>query len=91
MPLSRANALFASLDEAELTSPGHDKTKFAIDFVMDGTPDHYEGRQDFGDGDGSLIDHIEKYHALYENNADWENHLLHTEGKEALEAQQRRL
>ena len=86
MPLSRANTLFASLDEAELASPGYDKTKFAIDFVMDGQPDHYEGRQDFGDGDGSLIDHIEKYHAHYENNADWENHLLHTEGKEAVEA-----
>ena len=80
MPLSRANALFASLDEAELASPGYDKTKFAIDCVFDGEADHYEGRQDFGDGDGSLIDHIEKYHAHYENNADWENHLLHTEG-----------
>lgn len=86
MLLSRANALFASLDEAELASPGYDKTKFAIDCVFDGEADHYEGRQDFGDGDGSLIDHIEKYHAHYENNADWENHLLHTEGKEALEA-----
>ena len=86
MPLSRANALFASLDEAQLASPGYDKTKFAIDCVFDGEADHYEGRQDFGDGDGSLIDHIEKYHAHYENNADWENHLLHTEGKEALEA-----
>ena len=86
MPLSRANALFASLDEAELASPGYDKTKFAIDCVFDGEADHYEGRQDFGDGDGSLIDHIEKYHAHYENNADWENHLLHTEGKEAVEA-----
>ena len=86
MPLSRANALFASLDEAELASPGYDKTKFAIDCVFDGEADHYEGRQDLGDGDGSLIDHIEKYHAHYENNADWENHLLHTEGKEALEA-----
>ena len=86
MPLSRANTLFASLDEAELASPGYDKTKFAIDCVFDGEADHYEGRQDFGDGDGSLIDHIEKYHAHYENNADWENHLLHTEGKEAVEA-----
>jgi len=86
MPLSRANILFASLDEAQLASPGYDKTKFAIDCVFDGEADHYEGRQDFGDGDGSLIDHIEKYHAHYENNADWENHLLHTEGKEALEA-----
>lgn len=86
MPLSRANTLFASLDEAQLASPGYDKTKFAIDCVMDGQPEHYEGRQDFGDGDGTLIDHIEKYHAHYENNEEWDNHLLHTEGKEALEA-----
>ena len=86
MPISRANALFASLDEAQLASPYYDKTKFAIDFVMDGQPDHYEGRQDFGDGDGSLIDHIESYHAHYENNADWDSYLLHNEGKEALEA-----
>ena len=86
MSLSRANALFASLDEAQLASPGYDKTKFAIDYVMDGQPDHYEGRQDFGDGDGTLIDHIEKYHAYYENNADWDNQVLHNEGKEALEA-----
>ncbi|MCE4768750.1 antirestriction protein ArdA, partial [Clostridioides difficile] len=86
MPLSRANTLFASLDEAQLASPGFDKTKFAIDCVMDGQPEHYEGRQDFGDGEGSLIDHIEKYHAYYENNAEWDNHLLHNEGKEALEA-----
>ncbi len=86
MPLSRANTLFASLDEAQLASPGYDKTKFAIDCVMDGQPEHYEGRQDFGDGDGTLIDHIEKYHAYYENNEEWDNHLLHNEGKEALEA-----
>ena len=28
---------------------------------MDGQPDYYVGRQDLGDGDGTLIDHIESY------------------------------
>ena len=30
--------------------------------------------------------HIESYHAYYENNADWDNFVLHSGGKEALEA-----
>ena len=86
MRLSEADKLFASLDEARKDSPGYDKTKFRIDFVMNGEADHYEGRQDFGDGDGGLIEHIEKYHAYYADNPDWDNHLLRNEGKEALEA-----
>ena len=53
---------------------------------MDGQPDNYIGRQDLGDGDGTLTDHIEKYHAYYENNADWDNFVLHSGGTEALEA-----
>ena len=90
MPLSRANALFASLDEAELASPGYAKTEFTIDFVMNGTPNHYSGRQDLGDGDGNLIDHIEKYHTDYINNEDWENYLLRNKGKEGLAADKER-
>ena len=85
-PLSRANALIEALDEASLESPGYDKTEFRIDYVMNGIPDHYEGRQDLGDGDGTLIEHIEKYHSYYANNPDWDKHLLQHEGKEALEA-----
>ena len=86
MPLSRADTLFASLDAAEAGSPGYDKTAFRIDFVMDGQADQYEGRQDFGDGEGGLIDHIEKYHTYYANNEEWNNYLLRNEGKEALDA-----
>ena len=85
-PLSRANALIEAIDEANLASPGYDKTEFRIDYVMNGIPDHYEGRQDLGDGEGALIDHIEKYHTYYANNPDWDNYLLQHEGKEALEA-----
>ena len=85
-PLSRANALIEAIDEANLASPGYDKTEFRIDYVMNGTPDHYEGRQDLGDGEGALIEHIEKYHTYYANDPNWENYLLQHEGKEALEA-----
>ena len=85
-PLSRANALIEALDEANLESPGYDKTEFRIDYVMNGTADQYEGRQDLGDGDGSLVEHIEQYHTHYLNNGEWDNYLLRNEGKEALEA-----
>ena len=86
MSLSEANATIGSLDAAVTTEDGYYKTKFRIDFVMDGQPDNYIGRQDLGDGDGTLIEHIESYHAYYENNADWDNYVLRHEGKEALEA-----
>ena len=86
MSLSEANAAIASLDAAVTKEDGYYKTKFRIDFVMDGQPDNYIGRQDLGDGDGTLIEHIEDYHAYYENNSEWENYILHNEGKEALEA-----
>ena len=86
IPLSRANTLIEALDEANLESPGYDKTAFRIDYVMNGIPDHYEGRQDLGDGDGSLVEHIEQYHTHYLNNEQWDNYLLQREGKEALEA-----
>ncbi|NBI88034.1 DUF4316 domain-containing protein [Lachnospiraceae bacterium] len=85
-PLSRANALIEAIDEANLASPGYDKTEFRIDYVMNGIPDHYEGRQDLGDGEGALIEHIEKHHTYYANDPNWENYLLQHEGKEALEA-----
>ena len=86
MSLSEANALIGNLDTAVTKEDGYYKTKFRIDFVMDGQPDYYGGRQDLGDGDGTLIEHIEDYHAYYENNSEWENYILHNEGKEALEA-----
>ena len=86
IPLSRANTLIEALDEANLESPGYDKTTFRIDFVMNGKADQYEGRQDLGDGEGALIEHIEKYHAYYANDPYWNNFLLEHEGKEALEA-----
>lgn len=86
MSLSEANALIESLDRATVSEDGYYKTKFRIDFVMNGQPNDYIGRQDLGDGDGTLIEHIESYHAYYENNADWDNFVLHSGGTEALDA-----
>ena len=94
MPLHEAEAVFKALDEAQRhdrEQPGHTglwytKTKFRIDFTMQGQPDNYEGRQDFGDGDGSLIEHIQGYHEYYAQDESWKNHVLHYEGPEAWEA-----
>ena len=91
MPLHEAEAVFKELDSArrhEREQPGYwyDKTKFRIDFTMQGQPDSYEGRQDFGDGYGSLIQHIRGYHEYYAQDESWKNHVLHHEGPEAWEA-----
>ena len=94
MPLHEAEAVFKELDSArrhDREQPGYtghwyDKTKFRIDFTMQGQPDSYEGRQDFGDGGGSLIQHIRGYHEYYVQDESWKNHVLHHEGPEAWEA-----
>ena len=94
MPLHEAETVFKELDSArrhDREHPGYtghwyDKTKFRIDFTMQGQPDSYEGRQDFGDGDGSLIQHIRGYHEYYAQDESWKNHVLHHEGPEAWEA-----
>ena len=94
MPLHEAEAVFKELDSArrhDREQPGYtghwyDKTRFRIDFTMQGQPDSYEGRQDFGDGDGSLIQHIRGYHEYYAQDESWKNHVLHHEGPEAWEA-----
>ena len=93
LPLARADALFKALDEekrSEREKPGYtggwyDKTKFRIDCTFHGERDSYEGRQDFGDGDGALIDHIQAYHEYYAKDESWKNFVLHNEGAEAWE------
>ena len=94
MPLHEAEAIFKELDSAkryEREQPDYkgswyDKTKFRIDFTFQGQPDNYEGRQDFGDGDGSLIEHIRGYHEYYAQDESWKNHVLKHDGPEAWEA-----
>ena len=93
MPLARADALFKALDEekrverekSDYEGSWYDKTKFRIDFTFKGERDNYEGRQDFGDGDGSLIDHIRGYHEYYAKDEHWKNHVLRNDGAEAWE------
>ena len=94
MPLHEADAIFKELDSAkryEREQPDYkgswyDKTKFRIDFTFQSQPDNYEGRQDFGDGDGSLIEHIRGYHEYYAQDESWKNHVLKHDGPEAWEA-----
>lgn len=93
MPLSVANRVFEELDTAQhtdrekdgYTGGWYDKTAFRIDFTLNGQPDNYEGRQDFGDGDGSLIQHIQSYHEYYAKDENWKNFVLHNKGPEAWE------
>ena len=93
MPLSVANRVFEELDTAQhtdrekdgYTGGWYDKTAFRIDFTMNGQPDNYEGRQDFGDGEGSLVQHIQNYHEYYAKDENWKNFVLHNKGPEAWE------
>ena len=93
MPLSVANRVFEELDTAQHTDREkdgyeggwYDKTAFRIDFTLNGQPDNYEGRQDFGDGEGSLVQHIQNYHEYYAKDENWKNFVLHNKGPEAWE------
>lgn len=85
MPLHEADALFTKLDAEYPAGMGYDKTKFRIDFTFRGQPDNYEGRQDFGDGDGSLIQHIQSYHEYYVQDESWKNHVIAETGLEGWE------
>ena len=44
----------------------------------------YSGRQDFGDRDGSLIEHIRGYQEFYLHDEQWKNHVLKYQGPKAL-------
>lgn len=83
MPLAEADRLFGELDAAH--GSGYDKTSFSIAYTLQGELSTYEGRQDFGDGDGGLTQHIRAYHEYYAHDESWKNHILHTDGPEAWE------
>ena len=84
MPLYEADALFAKLDAEHPGGGYYDKTDFRIDFTFQGEAHSYSGRQDFGDRDGSLIEHIRGYQEFYLHDEQWKNHLLQQQGPEAL-------
>ena len=52
--------------------------------MLHGEPSSYEGRQSFGTGEGSLIDHIKRLNTLCNENPQWENYLVETGGSDAL-------
>ena len=83
MPLHEADALFARLDAEHRGGGYYDKTDFRIDFTFQGEPHSYSGRQDFGDRDGSLIEHIREYQTFYLNDEKWKDHLTRQDGPEA--------
>ena len=83
MPLHGADALFARLDAEHRGGGYYDKTDFRIDFTFQGEPHSYSGRQDFGDRDGSLIEHIREYQTFYLNDEKWKDHLTWQGGPEA--------
>ena len=84
MPLHEADALFAKLDAEHQGGGYYDKTDFRIDFTFQGEAHSYSGRQDFGDRDGSLIEHIRGYQEFYLHDEQWKNHVLKYQGPEAL-------
>ena len=84
MPLYEADALFAKLDAEHPGGGYYDKTDFRIDFTFQGEAHSYSGRQDFGDRDGSLIEHIRGYQEFYLHDEQWKNHVLKYRGPEAL-------
>ena len=83
MPLHEADALFARLDAEHRGGGYYDKTDFRIDFTFQGEPHSYSGRQDFGDRDGSLIEHIREHQTFYLNDEKWKDHLTRQGGPEA--------
>ena len=84
IPLYEADALFAKLDAEHPGGGYYDKTDFRIDFTFQGEAHSYSGRQDFGDRDGSLIEHIRGYQEFYLHDEQWKNHVLKYQGPEAL-------
>lgn len=84
MTLAEANRLFGELD-ANHQGDGYDKTKFLIECTIQGERHNYEGQQDFGDGDGTLIEHIKKFNESYKDDKAWENTIIEIEGMEAWE------
>lgn len=71
LPIEEADPLFGRLDmeraaaNREKGIGGYDKTEFIIYYQMDVERSSYRGRQDFGDGDGTLLEHIEAFARYY--------------------------
>lgn len=89
LPFSEANELFGRLDREYPPEQGYDKTKFQMDYMFHGEPARYEGRQDFGDGDGNLIQHMQSYYEFCLQDEEWKNYVINSKGEEAWEEEKR--
>lgn len=74
-PLHEANSIFKKLDEAYPQEQGYEKTAFSLKYKLAGEYGVYEGRQDFGDREGGVIDHIK---TLWEYELTPEQTAIHT-------------
>lgn len=78
LSLHKADRRFRELDAQRRAEAGgryYDKTKFEIEYMMYGKVETYQGRQDFGDGDGGLIDHIRGHFTYTRNDPYWQDRL----------------
>lgn len=83
LPIHEANAIFQKLDAEHRGGGYYDKTDFRIDYTLRGELHSYEGQQDFGDRDGSLIEHIEQFQETYLHSDYWKGFLIKEKGLEA--------
>lgn len=89
MPLSLANHVFRMLDLREYSKKketglgGYYKTHFQVAYSQNGRQQCYMGRQDFGDGIGSLIARIRHFAEYHLNDPDWQA-LMAAQGKDNL-------
>lgn len=80
LPFSEADRLFEETDRKTRqfygTEGRYDKTYFKIEYMKQGRLRTYEGRQDMGDLEGSLTDHILSHASYYRNDPDYQSYLL---------------
>lgn len=81
LPYGLAERTFERLDRearAERDDPDRGryyKTDFTVTYMMEGQLYEYNGRQDFGDGDGPLSDHIRGHAEHYRNDPQYQAYL----------------
>ena len=82
LPYGLAERTFERLDRevrAERNDPdngGYDKMDFTVTYMMEGQLYEYSGRQDFGDGDGTLSNHIKGHAEYYRNDPQYQAYLV---------------
>lgn len=87
--LSEAVPLFGKLDYQEYKDKkengtyGYCKTQFELVYLSEGELCTYQGRQDFGDGDGDLFEHIEKSYKYYQDTEEGRDFLNNMSKEEA--------